>query len=309
MFTAQQKAIVTESTTTAYKEVLAQKMKQMDARRIVPFMAKGEAWSSILKYWIAKGNTEINIKSKTDTEGNNINLQMATIDSEIPRFPIEIKIPWVVYKEYENNKAGLFNYLKAHIETGIKAYNLFVNDFCLKGQKDTKFTGLVNDDDLDVYNFAETLASAGPALFKEINKFLQTMVSNSEKAFEPNQLAVSTNIYTALVSTTVGTNEITLLDKLLKESPYLRNSTLKETDVIIQLSELDGAGAGGKDRFVALADSENGTNFHFEETMQLVPGPEGFDDKQYYKTWENRSGGLMIDQLKSINYGDVSLTA
>lgn len=304
-FNPQQKAIITESVTAAYKEVLSVKIKKLDARRVVPFLAKGEEWTSLLKYWVTKGNTEIQLKKKTDTEGNNINLQIQAIADEIPRFPIDLKLPLVVFKEYERNKAGLINYLKAHIEEALKAYNIFVNDFCLVGHKN--FTGLVNDPDIGIHSTDLTLAETdGTVFFTKTNAYLQSMVTNSSKAFEPHQLAVSPDFFTKLVSLTIGASSQTVLDKLLNENPYLRASRLADSDKIIQLGELSGAGVGGKDRLIALADSENGTNYHFEENMRMVQYAEGFNEDYFYKKWENRSAGLMIDHLLSIRYADIA---
>jgi len=64
-FNDQAKTMVTQAVTTAHKEVLSEALKVMDSRKIVPFKALADKWSSILKYWAAKGNTEIEIKSKT----------------------------------------------------------------------------------------------------------------------------------------------------------------------------------------------------------------------------------------------------
>jgi len=304
VWSAQARSIILESSTTAFNEIIKSQTKLLKSRLIVPHVAKGMPWASFVKYWASKGNTEIEFKAKTDTTSNNINLQLQTMTDEIPRFPIELNIPLIVYKEYENNKQELINYMKAHIEQGMKEYQIFVNDFCISGKE--KYTGLINDPDLYIHNFDITEESDGTDIFTGVNMFLQDMVDKSHGTFEPQQLVVSSNFYTKLVSNTIGANGDTVLDHLLKKSPYLRDSAKPEKDRIIQLHELNGAGIGGKDRLIALADDDNARNYHFEETMQMVVYAEDFDKDVYYKKWENRSGGLFIDQLYSLIYGDIA---
>lgn len=305
-FDARAKEIIQSIVTSEYNKIIEVKLKALDARKIVPFIAKGKPWKSYLKYWISKSSSQIDFKAREDTTGNKIDVQLITNMEEIPRFPIDLEITYEMWQEYKNNKTDFIDFIQARIKAQMKEYNIFTNDWCLVGIQKYNLPGLVNDPYLtQVPLNCKLNSSSAQSIYNEINRFLGLMPINSKKAFAPNQLLVSMDIFLKITSLSMGANEQSIYNKLLEENPFLKKSTLIEEDRIMPLSELDKAGKNGTERMVCLADPEDGDNFCFSEEMKMVETINGFDLEKFKRRWENRAAGLLIDQSLSIMYGDM----
>jgi hypothetical protein len=308
-FTEQTKTMLYRTVTNVIDDVLKEDIKQLDARKLVPFMSKGEPWANYLEYYATRGFTDIEIKNKKDTTSNNISIQITKAKGDILRFPVTATMSIHDYMERTHNRKNsvkiIDKYWKETIEEGYVAYDLFVNEWCLKGKGG--FPGLVNDPDVFKTTMNAKIKTApAETLFSEVMDKIHLMSERTNKKFVANQVALPTQLYKRLANSYIGNKEITLLDKLKKDSKYLRESTVSEEDVVIELPELNGEGEGGLDRMIVLADDANGKNYHFDTNMEMVRLGDNGLNLEYNENFENRSAGLIIDKLNAIQYVDMA---
>lgn len=272
---------------------------------IVPVVTEGNQWSIGTTFFTVDTAGQAKFLSG---KGTDMPFVSATRDQASHDF-VMLGAGWDWTIE-EVNQASLYSVPLADIKAmeSARAVERMLYEIAMAGSTEKNWTGFVNSAVVQRADAAQTLAAMTPAQASAaVNAALDAVRTGSSEVEQADTIALPPRVLRKWATQGQGTGDgtLTVLEFIRKNNIYTAENNGAQLR-IVSTRELNGAGAGGKDRMVAYRYDADVLRFHLP-MPRTVLAPRQSSLMGFEQGLIARTGGTEIRLPGAMAYVDIAL--